>query len=229
MTEAIAAIALALIGLLKVWIDRQKRSIDIEVEKKIREGREDLKRQWLEELSQKHRVNLMRALKDVQILLQQMQRIVESTNADRMLIVKTHNGGGTPRPGHQVRVTVLHECTNGSVGSCIDSFQKWVCDAPYIKMLTQLLANGKVHMITDDMETSVLKKTYQAIGIKESIVRLLFVTTEGMYYASISAGITHGEGLNLSSHDEFTMMGALGKIKESLIDYEINGKIVQEL
>ena len=75
---------------------------------------------------------------DVNELYQTLQTLLGDISADRILIIKSENGGGLPRPGCEIKSSVIHEVFNGKLGSLYEIWQRVPLDHEYSRILSEL-------------------------------------------------------------------------------------------
>lgn len=126
------------------------------------------------------------------------QLIEQSSNIDRILILKTTNGGGRPKLGNKIYATALYQEVREPLKITKESYQKLLVDSHYVKMLAKSEASHGVRLLVRDMPyDSLLKNIYEVEGITYSEIYHLQNTKNSFYFMSIS---THG-GSNFDSKE----------------------------
>jgi hypothetical protein len=119
--------------------------------------------------------------------------------ADRILVIKTH---GRPKKGEPLFVSVVKECCFLPL---LPQGRDWLrrrVDGPYVDMLADLLAQGYVHVVADDLPDGVLKDLYTYQGITESEIYMLYANGN-MVYLSLNY---YGKKANVDSPRHRTLL-----------------------
>ena len=104
----------------------------------------------------------------------------------RAVVLKAENGGGIPKPGHQIYSSVLWESTDAKTPSIRKKWQKQPVDEEYTKILAQLYQNKSVQIYTKSMEESQLKNLYLATKIHQSQVFHIYHDEAKFIYLSLN-------------------------------------------
>lgn len=106
----------------------------------------------------------------------------------RALILYTENGGGVPKPGLPIYVTVLYEMFRNEGDSIREHVQRIMCDGFYCEMISNLLNSpeNKVYLITRAMPRCYLKGLYEKAGTELSVVIYLRSTRRKTFYVSFN-------------------------------------------
>lgn len=96
--------------------------------------------------------------RDIHEAYEELQQLLSRTSADRILILKSQNGGGLPKPGCDIKTSVWAEAFNGSLGSIRDTWQRVPLDYQYSEILNRLGDGRWVFKKTEDLgERSLLR------------------------------------------------------------------------
>lgn len=115
-----------------------------------------------------------------------MNLLMADTKANRVLVLKAENGGGVPAPGRQIQSSVLYEIRDRRMKSNIRRWQKRPLDGPYADILSDVLRDGHARVVTDELETGVLRDIYEAEEIAWAEVYLLLTTGSAVFYLSLN-------------------------------------------
>lgn len=118
-----------------------------------------------------------------------MQQLLNETDANRFLILKAENGGGRPKIGSTINVSVLYEVLAG-LPSIKDDYQKLPVDNEYISMLADASSHGHASLVVSELPPCILKDIYVAENVKYSEVHYLCETPKAFYYCSIASTLT---------------------------------------
>lgn len=117
-----------------------------------------------------------------------MQQVLSQVDGDRMLLIKVHNGGATPKVTSILKSTIVQEVFHQPLGSIKMDWQDREVDIAYIKMLIEL-DQSKEHQIilrTATMDDSMLKTTYEGHGVAMSCLHFIAREKKAMYFVSVN-------------------------------------------
>ena len=117
-----------------------------------------------------------------------LKQVVAEADAIRALLIRSQNGGGVPGPTSPATVTVLYDACAKGTRSIVGAWNETRADHQYCDVLRRLAQNGRVHLVTEDMDAGDLKDLYERDGIKQSYVFRLGATETQMVYLSINFG-----------------------------------------
>jgi hypothetical protein len=111
-------------------------------------------RDWLKSKSENP---FTRVLPKIHEIYQIINSMLGQLDCKIILIVKTENGGGTPRLDAKITGTIIYEAFNSPSVSMKASLQKEELDYEYIKLLCQLDINNTVELSIWELQNSILK------------------------------------------------------------------------
>ena len=140
-----------------------------------------------------------------------MQRVMADIDCSRMLLIKVHNGGSVPKVTSTLKSTIIQEVYRAPLSSIKMDWQDREVDMAYIKMLISLdqSADGTISISRDNMEDGMLKHTYQAHGIKSSMLSYVTRDSKAMYFISCN----YTEDLHLSPFRQARLEDLSSKLK----------------
>lgn len=97
-----------------------------------------------------------------------MGEIVRNTKAERILVFMTHNDGQEITPVRKIYASVLYEVISRPFVSVKHKYQSLLLDGPYMKLLTDILANGAASVTVESLSEGMLKGMYVHEGVKFS-------------------------------------------------------------
>ena len=133
-------------------------------------------------LRMEHKQAFPKTIEKMNAIYGLMDELKSSVNCDRVLICSTKNGGGIPRPGAHLYVSVLFETYNSNFVSLSEWWQNRQVDEQYVKMLSGLEDKGIIVLETGKMKKSMLKETYEAQEIQASILGKIKETGDNYYF-----------------------------------------------
>lgn len=116
---------------------------------------------------------------------EEMNYLLNTVHAGRVVILKAHNGGGRPSVGTQLYSSAIYEVW-GDLTSVKDSWQNQPLDEEYTQLLVNLESKGTVYIDTSGMQDGVLKQLYFASHILHSVVVKIAQDEKNLYYMSIN-------------------------------------------
>jgi hypothetical protein len=125
-----------------------------------------------------------------------MNDILVVSNASRVSLLKTTNGGGVPRIGCPIYGTMVYEIyRNGKPNK--KNWSNIEIDKEYIKLLSNIIREKKVVLKTENLKIGLLENINHQLGIVKSLVFYLNAKSTEFLYLSIDydndAEINEGE------------------------------------
>ena len=142
--------------------------------------------------NKKHLEKLAVNLQDLSKIYRIIEKILDQSTANRVLILRASNGGGIPKPGSEMFIKLLYAATVKEDLAIYDKYSSIKIDGQFIDMLIDIQKNGQTVKKTEDMTNSLLKRIQQSEGIKYSEIYFLTNNAHEMYYCAISS-IKEGE------------------------------------
>lgn len=115
-----------------------------------------------------------------------MKPVLDNTAAERFLIWKAENGGGSLYPGAEIFVSVLYEDYRRPLHSVQENFQRWLVDKTYLQTLMDMSTNGIVKITVEGLPESKLKTMMQGHDIAYTEFHFLAQTKTKLFFATIS-------------------------------------------
>lgn len=116
-------------------------------------------RDWLKSKSQDPFTNVLPKIHEV---YQTINSLLKELDCQIVLILKTENGGGTPRIDAKITGTIIYEAFDSPSVSVKGSLQKEELDHEYIRLLCELDINNVVELNIWELHNSVLKSVMGA-------------------------------------------------------------------
>lgn len=114
-----------------------------------------------------------------------MHYILENSNVERILILKSHNGGGLIKPDTPLYVTCLYEDYTNPLESVKSFYQKMEVDEQYIRMLRDLSQAKILKRRTENLDDGLLKNAFVKDGILYSEMQYLGQDRRNLYFCSL--------------------------------------------
>lgn len=113
-----------------------------------------------------------------------LNSIKREVGAHRVMILSSENGGGRPRLGCQLYTSVVYETFDTPLQGLRSKWQRRPLDEQYIKLLSEIVANGQATFVPAVAEDGVLKDMHDAQQIKASrYYELIERETQVLYLA----------------------------------------------
>ena len=130
-----------------------------------------------------------KAFVDISKLYAELNALLVDVKGDRVVLLRSHNGGGKPKIGSPLYSSAEYEVFQGGSQSIKGNWQNQPLDQHYIKMLKELDEQGslELRMVSMDSE-SMLKKMYFNSKILCSKVIKIHETKDSFFYISINYG-----------------------------------------
>ena len=142
--------------------------------------------------NKKHLEKLTTNLQDLSKIYRIIEKILDQSSANRVLVLKASNGGGTPKPGSDMFIKLLYAATVKEDLSIYDKYSSIKVDREFVDMLIDIQKNGQITKKTEEMQNSLLKRIYLSEGIKYTEIYFLTNNQHELYFCTISS-IKDGE------------------------------------
>lgn len=146
-----------------------------------------------------------------------LNTLLADTEADRILILKTTNGGGKPKPSGSLYSSVIYEVYENPLESIRKNWQKQKLDAAYINVLLEVDKHDYHWVNVSTMEDGMLKDLYTATGIKKGLaIKLAEKEHEYIYMA-----VNFTEDVPEDAAFKESMRGGLTVLRRILADEKL--------
>ncbi len=145
-------------------------------------------------------------------LYAELTRILKTTSAERVLLLKVHNGGRViEKPVTQLYITIFAELTPGQIDSVQEDFQGEPLYCPYyIAMLRNVWAKKSIKITTTNMpKESMLRGVYESAGVATSVVTECLSEPGAYWYISTSWSASHV----VDGVDKARIAGPVGNVR----------------
>lgn len=115
-----------------------------------------------------------------------IDRVLSDTGVQRILLMKTEDGGGKPRLGTHLYASVLYEGYKHPLNSVKNDYQRLLVDDIYVKMLSDIGPSTSNKLLVSRMKDGILKKIYQRETIVYSEVHYIGETDDAFFYISFA-------------------------------------------
>ena len=127
-----------------------------------------------------------KAFLDISQIYQEMNNLMVSVNAGRVLLLRSHNGGGKPKIGKPLYSTAEYEVYQNGTSSVKDNWKGEVLDESYIRMLSNLQTENELILKLADIEDGLLRRVYFHGHVLASKVYKIHEDEKSFYYLSIN-------------------------------------------
>lgn len=131
-----------------------------------------------------------------------IQKLLTDSGANRVVVIKSENGGGIPGPGSVIKNSVLFEICDSNVIPLRDQWQQVRIDQNYSTVLTSVNTEGFAETRRLEMDLNSVLFEFFDIGTAEQARFYRVCATERslIYIAAF-----YGHGIALSSKDKVTI------------------------
>lgn len=145
-----------------------------------------------------------------------LRRLAIRTGGERALLLKAHNGGNNPRPGHSLYVTIVNEWAGASLPSIRSEWIGRMIDGDYERVLAHILQDPShryqyvLSTTHDDSQVTQLQDAYRSQDISHSEIWLVGTCTKdkAVYYLSVQyVGTPPDDSANLRSDFKRAIIG----------------------
>lgn len=160
----------------------------------------------------KNKTTSEKVIEKVADIHDELNRLNTHLKSSRILVIATHNGGGIPKIGEPLYMSVRYEVYDHPSEPVKADWQERLIDGPYSKMLNTIISEGKYSIATEDLDDgSMLKKTYNYLNIKRNFVIPIERTNKNFYYMSVT---WMDKNDPVSEEDEYAIEACVSAIKK---------------
>lgn len=125
-----------------------------------------------------------KAFLDISKLYEIMNMVMVDTSAHRVIIYRSHNGGGKPKLGKPLYCTAQYEVFRSSRSKKKD----WIgqeLDVGYVNLLSKVDQKSTIDLFLDTMPDGILKADYFGDNVTSAVVIKVHETSSNFYYLEI--------------------------------------------
>ena len=127
-----------------------------------------------------------KAFLDISQIYQEMNNLMVSVNAGRVLLLRSHNGGGKPTIGKPLYSTAEYEVYQSGTISVKDNWKGEPLDESYIRMLSRLQEQNELILKLGKIEDGLPKRVYFHGHVLASKIYKIHEDEKSFYYLSIN-------------------------------------------
>jgi hypothetical protein len=113
-----------------------------------------------------------------------MHWVLNETKVQRLIISRTHNGGGVIHPTTPLYLSAIYEDYSHPLGSLKESLQKLQLDEAFLRVILELCQKKIIRLKVADMERGVVKTIYESENVKFVEFRYIMQDRKNVYIAS---------------------------------------------
>jgi len=125
-----------------------------------------------------------KAFLDISKIYELMNNIMVDTRAHRIIIYRSHNGGGKPKLGKPLYCTAQYEVYHSSRSKKRD-WHAQELDNGYVNLLSKVDQKSVVDLFLDTMPEGILKADYFGDNVTCAVVFKVHETTSNFYFLEI--------------------------------------------
>lgn len=127
-----------------------------------------------------------RGYSDISAIYRHIQGLLSDLEANRVLLLKSENGGGIPAPGCVVKSSVLYEVCDSPARPISQSWQLVPLDQDYSQILSQVVTEGRAVIRLDDLHAgAVTHDLMTAADATHSYVFRVAATPHALLYLAV--------------------------------------------
>jgi len=116
-----------------------------------------------------------------------LNNLLLSTDALRVVVLCTENGGGVPRTGKPLYSSILYEVKKNHLSPDLKTtWQKQLVDEHYVSLLLEVHTKHQAILKTEEMPEGILKDLYVSEEVEGSLVFGITVANDRFYYLSLT-------------------------------------------
>lgn len=127
-----------------------------------------------------------KAFIDIGKVYQELNDIMAVTGSNRVLLLRSHNGGGKPQLGKPLYSTAEYEVYSKGSKSIKEDWKGETLDEHYIRMLSDLMNDGEAVLKLGQLGDTLLGRIYFNSHVLSSKVYSIFEDEKSFYYLSVN-------------------------------------------
>jgi hypothetical protein len=156
-----------------------------------------------------------RGYRDISSIYQNIQGLLSDTDANRVMMLKSENGGGIPSPGCIVKSSVLYEVCDSPAKPVAQAWQLVPLDQDYASILSGVVTKGRAVIRLDDLHPqSVTHELMRASDATHSYVFRVAATPHALLYLAVQySSLDAADPMGAEAYAATrSVLGQLGKI-----------------
>lgn len=143
--------------------------------------------------------NFENGIKRITSVYNNLNTILNGTEAHRVLILRAENSGKVPEVGKELYSSIIHEVFDGEIGTAYQKWRKQPVDAAYLQLLLDVSQKGHVVLDKQHVKSAALLGLWESDGVQRAYVYKIYSEPEKFFYMSINFG--YDTELSLKDHD----------------------------
>lgn len=126
-----------------------------------------------------------RAVREQTTIYDVLAELRHVTDASRVVLVKTHNGGGLPSAKNALYSSALYEVTGDEAVPVKQRWQGLPVDEPYMRSLSEVVEQGESQIDTRTLTGGTLADIYGTAAVQTAHKHYLTHDSTALYYLSL--------------------------------------------
>lgn len=149
---------------------------------------------------------------DISMIYRLIQQLLSDIpGANRVLVLKSENGGGIPAPGCTVKSSVLYEVCDSPAKPIQEAWQGVPLDQDYSSILVKLSTEGRAVIHLSDLHSdSITHVLFKAANADRACVFRICATAHALLYLSVQYSSPSDDAMSADAHA--ATRGVLGKV-----------------
>jgi hypothetical protein len=137
-------------------------------------------------LLRRDRARLDRGYANIQRAYKEIQELLSGTNANRVLILISENGGGVPSPGAKVKGSVRFEVCGSQSKPVQNDWQNVLLDSTYSDVMSTIASKGIVDVYAEKLDSeSFLFNIFKSFNTSRARMVRVLATDKLVLYLSV--------------------------------------------
>ena len=130
--------------------------------------------------------NFENGIKRITSVYNNLNKILNQTDAHRVLILRAENSGNVPEVGKELYSSIIHEVFDGQIGTAYSKWRKQPVDSAYLQVLLDVSQKGSLIIDREDIKSPALKNLWESDGVERSYVYKIYSQPDKFFYLSIN-------------------------------------------
>lgn len=135
----------------------------------------------------RHQANWASGCESIHSVYESLSSLVYRTRASRAIICRYENGGGVPRPGRPVIMTIIYEVHDSDTSPSKDQWQRReLNESEYFECLVSVLNNKSYSFLNSEAaKDSIVRMANEVAGVARTESSLLYQSSNSIYVLSL--------------------------------------------
>lgn len=141
---------------------------------------------WLERKKSAANKKFEAAIEKISKIYEVMNEIMVAADSSRVVLLRTTNGGGIPRPGCSLYSSIVYEVYSQDSEPIKLLWQSQLLDESYLDIISKTISKKEIAVRTKDLKHGMLKSLYEKRGVVKSYVYSIAELPTEFLYLSVN-------------------------------------------